>query len=91
MASAAWREEEEVEGSRAGLGQDAGPKGRERLGQRGKINGEKNGLPKPFGSKTKLKINGLHKLLLFSIFQQRLEFKSQWFKYFQTKFELEPN
>jgi hypothetical protein len=63
------------EGRQAGLGRDARPKGWEQLGRHGKIKGEKNGLPKPFGPKTKLKINGLHNF--FSIFQQRLEFKSQ--------------
>jgi hypothetical protein len=63
------------EGRQARLGRDARPKGWEQLGRHGKIKGEKNGLPKLFGPKTKLKINGLHNF--FSIFQQRLEFKSQ--------------
>jgi hypothetical protein len=46
---------EEGEGSQAELGREAGPKGWEQLGRCGKIKGEKNGLPKPFGPKTKLK------------------------------------
>jgi hypothetical protein len=80
VALAAWREEEEGEGSRAGLGWDAGPKGQEQLGQRGKIKGEKNRLPKPFGPKTKLKINGLQ--IFFSICQQRREFKRSMIQIF---------